>query len=367
MFINILIGILIALIFCGTTFFIVKVYSKNLKLNKTTTRISFFVLIIAPILFLGSFALRQNSDWMTQDLYTFIQTISGFAFYIFLGSVLLAAILFFGYLFKKNIPTFVGIFILTISLGVGFIGLYQAQNIKTTYFKIHIPHLPENFIGKKAVLVSDTHFGLVNQEIFSDKVVDKILKENPDFVMHAGDFYDGPTISLRPITESWKRLANKIPVFYAPGNHEEYGESYGAFIASIRNAGVNVLEDEMIEYEGIQIIGIKYRDGKDPVDIRDVLKEMNLDETKPSIIINHPPTGLESANESKIDLQVSGHTHNGQMWPMNYIVKSIYGDQTYGLSKYKNLQILTTRGVGTFGPPFRTFNQAEIMLIEFVR
>lgn len=267
----------------------------------------------------------------------------------------------------KNLLRIFALIILSLSILISILGLYQAKNITITYTSISIPNLPEDWIGRKAVLVSDTHFGLVNQELFSDKVINKILSINPDLVLHAGDFYDGPTISLFPITTSWKRLADKIPVFFAPGNHEEYGESYGAFIRSIRNAGIIVLEDDLTEFEGVQIIGLKYRYDTDSTDLPILFNKLGVEKDKVNIVINHPPTGLESSSNAGIDLQVSGHTHNGQMWPINYIVKNIYGDQTYGLSRYKDLQILTTRGVGTFGPPFRTFNQAEIVVIEFVK
>lgn len=85
----------------------------------------------------------------------------------------------------------------------------------------------------------------------------------------------------------------------------------------------------------------------------------------PSILINHPPTALAAAHEAGVDLQVSGHTHNGQFWPMTYLVRKIYGQYYYGLKAYEDMQVITSSGVGTFGPPFRLFNPPEIVLITF--
>ena len=254
--------------------------------------------------------------------------------------------------------------VLIASLGLAGIGLIQSRYIATKEYSVTLPNAPASWNGKTAVLVTDTHFGLVNYKKFSNKVVDKIIAIHPDFVLHAGDFYDGPTIATTPITDSWKRLTATAPVFFAPGNHEEYGD-YSAFLTSISAAGVTVVDDKKVEYDGVQIAGITYRAGKENVSATQAIEHLSIDPTIASILINHPPTSVNAAANAGISLMVSGHTHNGQFWPNQYLVRKIYGIFAYGLNNFNDMQVLTSSGVGTFGPPFRTFNTPEVVVINF--
>lgn len=362
----ILIGILAFFVLVGMAFFTIKVFKKGLRINGVHSKITLTAILLGPLLFFASFLINKSTHWTTPFFYTVIQVVIGTGFYLFLGAVFLGIILLFGQISKISIPIIIPIIILGLSLTLVIIGIIQARIIKVNEYTVTIKSLPENWGNKKAVLISDTHFGFVNREKFSNKIAKKIKDINPDFILHAGDFYDGPTIKLNPITESWKKISSIAPVFYTPGNHEEYGESYENFMKSIENAGVTLLEDRVLEYDGVQILGLKYRNDKNNPQVKNALEKLNLDKNKASILINHPPTGLRYVNEMGIDLQVSGHTHNGQLWPGNYLTKKIYGVYTYGLNKYdETLQVLTTRGVGTNGPPMRTFNQAEIVVITF--
>ncbi len=223
---------------------------------------------------------------------------------------------------------------------------------------------PASWNGKTAALISDTHFGLVNHKKFADKVVNKILSLKPDFVLHAGDFYDGPIVDTEPITASWKKLTAEIPLFYTPGNHEAYGD-YRLFIDSVKAAGATVLENEKTEYEGVQIAGTLYHPGKEPHDIGDTLKSLSLNNDMATILINHPPTAFAAPDEYCVNLIVSGHTHRGQAWPFRYITKKVYAGYDYGMKPYKNLTSITSSGIGTYGPPIRLFNSPEVVLITF--
>lgn len=362
---QILFALFAGFVLIGISFFTVKMYALVLKLSPLSTRISFLVFILIPFSFVASMILSRVTTLGTVP-YVVMQTLSGVALYIFFGAILLGLVLLVGALTKTPISPLFAWGTLTLSCALALIGIIQARIITITPYTVSLQNAPQSWDGKTAVLVSDTHFGLVNQGGFSQKVVQKILSISPDFVLHTGDFYDGPKITTDTITASWQMLTDaNIPVFYVPGNHETYG-NYSAFITSIKNAGVTVLADEKILYDGVQIGGLAYRDGSDNPDAARALTDMAFENTMPSILLNHPPTSREAAAAYGIDLMVSGHTHNGQFWPMNYITKAIYGAYTYGLNTYDDaLQVLTTRGVGTFGPPLRTFNQAELVLITF--
>lgn len=361
-----IIFILIAFAFLiGISYFTTKIYSTGFRFNGQTTRMTFLTFLMVPLLFVASMVVTRSVSWgVGPAAYTAIQIVAGAGLYLFFGAIILGVILLIGALTHTPIPAIVPLIVLLLSLAISIIGLAQARIITVTNYSVTLKNAPESWDGKTAVLVTDTHFGFVNAGDFSDNVVNKILSINPDFVLHAGDFYDGPTIPTGPITASWKRLTETLPVFYAPGNHEGYG-TYDIFIQSTRDANITVLDDKMVEYEGVQIAGITYRDGKENPAATQAIQNLGIDATKASIIINHPPTSLPAAQEAGISLMVSGHTHNGQFWPLNYITRAVYGVYSYGLNTYKDMRVLTSRGVGTFGPPFRTFNQSELVLITF--
>lgn len=342
-----------------------RIYSLGLHLPSQASKIVMFLGFLGPLLFVLS---MLASRFIKSDLLDFfsyhINALGGIIFYLFIFGILLGFILLLGKIFNFNVSNHIGYSFLILGLGFGIGGLVQAKFIKIVSYDINLPNASDTWKNKKAVLVSDTHFGLVNHKDFSNKVVAKILEIKPDFVLHAGDFYDGPAVETKPITESWKKLADKIPVFYAPGNHEEYGD-YSGFLTSVKNAGVTALVDDVVDYQGVQIVGITYRNKKQEDAADKVLKNLKIDKTKPLILINHPPTFQTSAIQIGTNLMVSGHTHRGQFWPFNYVVQAIYGKYIYGANVDETLTTITTSGVGTAGPPMRLFNTPELVIINF--
>lgn len=362
---RLLFGIVAAGILIGISYFTAKIYATGFRLSAPLPQIIFLVFLLTSLAFVVSIALVRNGGGSVGALfYTLVQTAGGFGLYLFLGAIVLGILLGAGRLVSFPITTTTTSIVLGGSMLLGIIGLVQARFITTVSYTIELPDAPVSWNGKTAALVADTHFGIINKARFSNKVVAKILSLEPDFVLHAGDFYDGPALATAPITASWKRLADQVPVFFAPGNHEQYG-NYGAFIDSIRAGGITVLDDKIVTYDGVQIVGLRYRDGVNGDEITDALAAMNIDPAIHSIAINHVPTRQERFNTKGIDLLVSGHTHRGQFWPLNFLVRAIYGQYYYGQSSFRGLQTITTSGVGTFGPPFRLFNPPEIVLIQF--
>jgi predicted MPP superfamily phosphohydrolase len=347
-----------------------KIYSMGVGVSSQTNKVIMSIAIVAPIILIIFMMIGRNGVTKIPFLYeisAIVSTLTGFAFYMFISATLLGFTIillnFFGVndlVLMKNISY--GFFSLGVLMTIG--GLLQAKFIKVTNYEVTLSGAPSSWNGKTAVLVSDTHIGLVNHKKFSDKVVNKILEIHPDFVLHAGDFYDGPYNNTSLITESWKRLTAQIPVFYAPGNHEEYGP-YNEFVNSVKNAGVNTLEDGFTTYDGVQIAGITYRGKADAPLVGKVLELMKLRTDMPTILINHPPTFQKEAQSVGVDLMVSGHTHKGQFWPNNFIVMAIYGKYYYGLQNFEDMSAITTSGVGTAGPAMRLFNTPELVLITF--
>jgi uncharacterized protein len=343
-----------------------KVYATSFKLSSIATKSIILAGLLVPLFFILSIISGRNAQWMSDEVYTLVNAIAGVSYYLFLGGILLSIIFLITNLTHTQLSLLIPRIILIVSLSLGVIGLLQARTVTVKRYTVSIPNISSELEGKTAVLVTDTHFGLVNKRKFSDKVVQKIIDTNPDFVLHAGDFYDGPKINTTPITASWRKLTQSFPVFYAPGNHEMYGD-YNTFIDSIRKADVTVLDNKVVTYKGLQIAGITYYEGRNSPQASETIKGLPVDPSIPSILINHPPTSLEAANEKGFSLMVSGHTHKGQFWPNNYITRLIYGVYNYGLHPYENMKVLTSSGVGTFGPPIRLLNTPEVVEITFTK
>ncbi len=365
MLLRILFGSIAALVLIAISYFTAKTYAAGFRFNGIATRTSFLVFLLIPLTFVASMLTIRSASWGAGPLvYTIIQIIAGIGFYLFIGAIALAVVLGIAALVHVSIPISIAIGIGSIAIAVALIGLIQSRMVTVRDYTVTLTGAPLSWNNKTAVLVTDTHFGLVNYTKFSEKVVDRILALNPNFVIHAGDFYDGPAVNTASITKSWKRITDTIPLFYTPGNHEVYGD-YTAFVESVHAAGATVLDDKKVLYDGVTIAGITYRHGKESPEATKAIDELGLTDDAPTILINHPPTSLIAAQAAGVALMVSGHTHNGQMWPMTYIIRRMYGAYYHGLADYAGMKVITSSGIGTFGPPLRLFNPPELVRIHF--
>ncbi len=354
----------VAIILIIVALFTARIYSMALAANPALSRNLTIVSLFIAVSYMASLTIRRMSNAFSPLLYVILNVIAGTFFYVFLGAIVLGIADIAFLLTMHTAPVILAWIILGLAVAASLIGYIQARIIAVKRYTVALRNAPASWQGKTAVLVTDTHFGLVNYKKFSEKVVSKILSLNPDFVLHGGDFYDGPMVDVRPLTESWKKITAKVPLFYTPGNHEAYGD-YAVFVESVRAAGATVLDDKMVEHEGVQIAGTLYHSGRESTEVAAALAHMNLNSAKATILINHPPTSRPEASEAAVDLMVSGHTHRGQLWPFRYITRKVYNGYDYGMKKYENMTVITSNGVGTFGPPLRFLNSPEVVLITF--
>lgn len=348
-------------ILAGLTWISTDVYITALHINTSWAATIHAATIVFWVLFLFSFfsgEIIQGAH--IKILYRTCNIIFGMMFYLFLGSVFLSILLALIPTLSPLIP--IGIIVLSFILGV--IGLIQARRITMTHHTVTLHNAPKTWHGRTAVFLSDTHFGLMNHKHFAEKVITAIQSINPDLVFHGGDFYDGPSINTAPITDAWKKLTQTTPVFYTSGNHELYGP-YETFITSIRDAGVTVLLNESVVHDGVQIMGITYQKKGADKKVRTVLETIATDPTLPLILINHPPTFHAPAFEKGVSLMLSGHTHRGQFSPIGMLTRLIYKKYNYGKHSFKTMAAITSRGVGTAGPPMRLGNPPELIVITF--
>lgn len=249
-----------------------------------------------------------------------------------------------------------------IALFVGVYGLLNASLVRTRRVAVKLPNLPASWRGRVAALVSDTHLGHVRGPGFARRVIAKISRHKPDLVLIAGDFYDGTVADFRKLAEPLALLKPPHGTYFIAGNHEQFGDD-AKYLQAVSAAGVRVLHNEKVTLDGLQLVGVHFRDAVRADRLRAILQNARIDAGTASILLTHAPDQLAVAAEAGISLQVNGHTHGGQFFPWTIFTKRIYGAFVYGLQRLGNMQVYTSYGAGTWGPPVRVATTPEIVLI----
>lgn len=292
-------------------------------------------------------------------------------------------------------------------------GMVNAALPRIVRVNVHLPNLPPQWLGRTAALVADTHLGHIRNGRFIRRVVSKLAALQPDIVFLAGDLYDGAAADFEKLAQPWEQFISAaeqklhrggaearsntqkaeyagysrygspastgkdhgyetavleeepfLGVYYILGNHEEF-YSHSEFLPPLVRAGVRLLNNEKIEVDGLQLIGVHYRDAITAEHYREVLRSLHLDRNRASILLLHAPVRLAIAEEEGISLQLSGHTHGGQFFPYTWIARRVWGKFIHGLQRLGNLQVFTSYGAGSWGPPLRVATRPEIVLLTF--
>ncbi len=250
-----------------------------------------------------------------------------------------------------------------IAIATGLYGVFNANWTRITRTTVTLANLPEAWHGRTAALISDVHLGHVRNGGFLRRMVAKILKEEPDAIFIAGDLYDGTAIDAGRAAEPLNELTAPQGVYFVAGNHEQFGDD-SKYLNAISAAGVRVLSNEKVEVDGLQIVGVPYRNAAQGR-LASVLKGVRLDRDRASILLTHAPDHPEIAEAAGVSLQLSGHTHLGQFIPWSWMARRIYRQFVYGLSRIGKMQVFTSSGAGTWGPPLRLGSNPEIVMLEF--
>jgi len=250
------------------------------------------------------------------------------------------------------------------ALAIGAAGVINAHWTRITRTTVRLANLPAGWRGRKAALISDVHLGHVRNGGFLRRMVAKILREEPDAIFIAGDLYDGTAIDAGRAAEPLKQLTAPQGVYFVAGNHEQFGDD-SKYLQAISKAGVRVLTNEKVEVDGLQIIGVPYRNATQGGHLASVLNGVRVNRDRASILLTHAPDYPEVAEAAGISLQLSGHTHLGQFIPWSWMARRMYRQFVYGLSRIGKMQIFTSSGAGTWGPPLRLGSNPEIVVLEF--
>lgn len=232
--------------------------------------------------------------------------------------------------------------------------------------EVPVQNLPEYWRNHILVFVSDLHLGAIRGTAFAEKIVSTINDLAPSAVLIGGDLYDGVKCDAEKLIEPFLKLTTPHGMYYVTGNHEFYGE-FERYMAAIATAGITVLKNETVAIEGMQFTGIDYRDVHKREDFAKVLETITLQPGAPNILIKHEPDNLDLAAQKGFSAGFFGHTHQGQIYPLMYITRRMYGDFDYGLKRLNAMWAYTSSGVGTWGPPLRLGTKSEIIVVKFVK
>jgi predicted MPP superfamily phosphohydrolase len=216
--------------------------------------------------------------------------------------------------------------------------------------------------------VSDIHLGSIIRKRSMKKLSGILRDLKPDVVFLLGDIVDG---ELGPVMRGDLLKYFTIPetadgLYAITGNHEFIGGAERT-IPYIESKGIRILKDETVTLPGgIQVIGRLDRDSrrfysKERMPLEELVKK--VDPARPVILLDHQPYNLAESEKLGADLQLSGHTHNGQIWPLNYVVRMIY-ELSYGYLKKGNTQFIVSSGFGLWGPRIRSGSRSEVLFIE---
>jgi predicted MPP superfamily phosphohydrolase len=268
-------------------------------------------------------------------------------------------------------------------------GLWNAQHPIVTSFEVEISDLPASWEDSTVVQLSDMHLGTTHGRGFLKRVVGMVNALDPEAVFITGDLFNGSCSDFDRFEETLDSLQARRGVFFVTGNHEGYA-GLAAPLASLKRTKIRILDDECVDMDGLQLVGISFpwfsreRRSANPFASGGCYRT-----EKPSILLYHTPTDVHQsfgdrntqqirsyfapetrfsfAARAGVDLQLSGHTHWGQMFPFGLMARVLWSGFDRGLHSVDGLTLYVSSGTGTWGPPVRTASRSEVVAITLKR
>jgi uncharacterized protein len=244
-------------------------------------------------------------------------------------------------------------------VGIATYGTFKAfEKPLVTELPIKLKGLPKALDGFTIVQLTDIHVGAIIQEKFLDQLVEVANSCKPDVLAITGDLVDGSPEHLGKYVARLQRLQSRYGTHFISGNHDYYS-GWNSWFPQLESLGFTVLQNRFVTLGGIQLLGVN--DWHSDYDLQAATK--GFDSEAPSVLLAHQPSNIEEVAKAGIGLQLSGHTHGGQIFPANIIGDLIWGSRNAGLSRVENLSVYVSRGCGFVGPPMRVAAPPEIVKI----
>ncbi|MFE9251568.1 metallophosphoesterase [Streptomyces sp. NPDC007088] len=243
----------------------------------------------------------------------------------------------------------------------GTYGVLRGPRVKDV--TIPLTKLPRSAHGYRIAVVSDIHLGPVLGRAHTRRVVDTINATQPDLVAVVGDLVDGSVADLGPAAEPLSQLRSRHGSYFVTGNHEYYSGA-DEWIDEVRELGLHPLENARVELPGFDLAGVNDISGADHHAAPDYGRALGgRDTSRASVLLAHQPVMIHDAVKHGVDLQLSGHTHGGQLFPGNLVAK-LSNPTVAGLDRYGDTQLYVTRGAGAWGPPVRVGAPSDITVVR---
>lgn len=336
------------------------------------------VYALVVILILAAFvASRVPGSGIPRVIFRIGHCALGFLAYLVIIVNAAALLLFLGKLFHivpspapQIVLSITGAFCTVLVIGLSVYGIVHAGTIYTRQYTVQLGEKQDEMDSLQITLVSDIHAGYFIEETHLAKIVAAVNKTNPEVVCFSGDIFDGDITSLsnkENLQTLFRGIESRYGMFACLGNHDA-GAGYEQMLTFLAESGIQVLQDETVEIDNrILLAG---RKDSSPIggqgDTRKSILELPESNTLPVIVLDHQPGNIGEYG-AEVDLILSGHTHQGQIFPFNLITNAIF-DVDYGYYRIGDHgpQVIVTSGAGTWGPPQRVGTENEIVVITLL-
>ncbi|MFD8982355.1 metallophosphoesterase [Streptomyces sp. NPDC059564] len=247
------------------------------------------------------------------------------------------------------------------TVGAGTYGVLRGPRVKRV--RVPLARLPRAAHGFRIAVVSDVHLGPILGRAHTQRIVDTVNRTQPDLIAVVGDLVDGDVHDLGPAAEPLRLLRSRLGSYFVTGNHE-YFSGAQQWVDHVRELGLTPLENARRELPHFDLAGVNDVQGESEghgPDFRAALGDR--DRSRTAVLLAHQPVVIHDAVRHGVDLQLSGHTHGGQLWPGNYLAE-LANPTVAGLERYGDTQLYVSRGAGAWGPPVRVGAPSDITVVE---
>jgi len=327
-----------------------------------------FLVFSFVVIFIEKFIVKRFDNDYNRALYFIAAIWLGIAWQsclIYLGLAIVRFLLSFYWPISPEL--FAGLFFSLTAL-LSWRGFYDAFHIRFKNIELEIENLPDFWVGKKVIQLSDVHLGAIYRQKFLSKIVKMVAQVKPEAVLITGDLFDGTDGDFSEAGKQLLRMPAPQGVFFVYGNHENRLGRLG-ILSHLTGTGMELLDDRLVDVQGLQILGVSFpKEGTKNFDLAGKIKSLpGFNQDQPSILMFHEPIQFEEVSKIGVDAYLAGHTHYGQMFPFNYVSDFVYHGFSKGVAKFNQLTAIISSGVGTWGPPCRTMSYGEIVVITLLK